>query len=250
MNPNEELFYGSETNFLLVGRNIFAAPDLRELRNLYRESLANALTLDLDPSTLGRIQLGVAPDAVRLRSEWNEIWKKADLSKMWKVVPRFTQVTFPPMLRTLKTRQGEVPWHQDEAYMISLGKRGHREIITCFVPLDDDPHNHPSLEFSLNPTQEAIPHVERDGFSANRFDLAESVKVGLSPPIRFDLDLGDCLIFGKHVLHRTSFRPFAARTSIEFRLTTLDARIAGKDYFDLKSMRFYKNEEQTGHAKI
>lgn len=186
-------------------------------------------------------EVGVAPDMLRLNEEWYEIWKQADLSKFRRHAADFSEVIFPPQIRTVREPRAMVPWHQDATYMEALGKRGHSEVITCFVPLDDDAENRPTLQFCIDPAQRAVPAMRLDT-DFNQFDLAEADRPPPEKCRTFLLNLGDAFVFGKHVLHRTyaASEAFRERTSMEFRLTTARARVPGKDYFSLETMRFYR----------
>ena len=73
----------------------------------------------------------------------------------------------------------------------------------------------------------------------NQFDLPDGQKPKAAQ--RFELSLGDAFVFGQHVLHRSynGGPPNAERTSMEFRITTRDCAIAGKDYYDLQKGHWY-----------
>ena len=116
--------------------------------------------------------------------------------------------------------------------------------ITCFLPLEEHLRDKPNLEFQLNPSQEVVEHVERPDVKINKFDLPEGCQPDAENCFTYDLVLGDVAIFGKLVLHRTCYPTgeFSPRTSMEFRLTTRDSLIDGKDYFDLRAKKFYLKE--------
>ena len=189
---------------------------------------------------------GVAPDAVRVDRRWYEIWERADLSPFLAKCLGFDQMVFPPQIRHVRKPTHFVPWHQDIAYQISMGLRGHKEVATCFVPLDDEPSRHTTLEFALRKRQEARPHIDA-GIFHNALKNASFKKT-----VAFDLRLGDFLFFGALIPHRTFRKPYhrEERLSMEFRVTRRAAVIPGKDYFDLKTRRFYLSRREDTDAQI
>ena len=171
MSERHEIFYHSEENFLIAARQIFAPERLRSLREKIQQKRE---AMD-DPEERAD-RFGVASNEVRVDPQWFFIWEEADREVLQRYVPTYTHITFPPMIRTVSSYQAFVPWHQDQAYVRAMGSRGHGKIITCFVPLDEDPWVRPTLEFSLNPHQQPIEHIKRHDQYINQFDLEEKDK--------------------------------------------------------------------------
>jgi hypothetical protein len=191
----------------------------------------------------GAVRYGIAVDEVRLDEEWFRPFDNANLADFYRLVPQFSQITFPPMIRTVKDRESFVPWHQDSRYISdSKGLSAHEETITCFVPLNENPDDHPSLEFFLCEHQAVEAHVERRGETYNKFDLPRDRYPTPDSCIRPKLALGDAIVFGMNTLHRTFSRKdvFRPRYSIEYRLTRLLDTKVGKDYYDVNKRTFYK----------
>jgi hypothetical protein len=235
----EEILYGSPANFLIVARGLFPSERLRAVRRAIDAAIA--ANRDDDERARRARTVGVAPDAVRLNREWYSIWSAARAELFARRVPQFTQIIFPPQIRNIRNVASLVPWHQDSAYMRSLGARGHSQVITCNVPLEESTAKRPSVEFAVNLKQTAIEHLVLDGAAINQFDLREADKPDPHSVRRFELCLGDAFIFGQDVLHRSynDGPADAERTSMEFRLTTRGGVIAGKDYYDLERGAWY-----------
>lgn len=236
---SEEVLFVSPANFLIVARGLFDAAELRDVRTAIDAANAGSRADD-DRSRTAR-SVGVAPDAVRLNRDWYAIWRNANPQLFKRRAPQFTQISFPPQIRTIRNRASLVPWHQDSAYMRALGARGHKRVITCFVPLEESTASRPSVEFSVNAKQGAVDHLVREGTAINQFDLPDEQKPDPGQVRRFELRLGDAFVFGQDVLHRSyNDGPASAeRTSMEFRITTRDAVIPGKDYYDLERRAWY-----------
>jgi hypothetical protein len=237
--PAEDILFVSAQNFLIVARGLFDPERLRELRRTIDAATA-ACRADDDRARIART-VGVAPDPVRLNRDWYSIWREARAELFTSRVPEFTQIIFPPQIRTIRNAASLVPWHQDSAYMRHLGLRGHSEVITCFVPLEESTAGRPSVEFAVDRRQGAVAHLIREGVAINQFDLAEESRPDERSVRRFELRLGDAFVFGQDVLHRSynDGLPTAERTSMEFRITTRRAVIAGKDYYDLEKGAWY-----------
>jgi len=189
-------------------------------------------------------ELGIAPDKVRLHQDYYEIWKTVNLKEVDPGLEKFDKILFPPQVRTVRDRKSFVPWHQDEAYMLALGPAAPKEVITVFLPLNDNPKQHPSLVFAHHPNQGTVAHITRPGYLLNSFDLPTMEKPDPSACLTPELQFGDVYIFGKHVLHQTWFpnEAFEPRLSMEFRVTTAASMISGKDYYDLKTHSFVLKE--------
>jgi hypothetical protein len=234
-----ETYFVSPENFLFVARGMFDPAELRALRVEIDGALAASRAGD-ERSRIARAA-GVAPDEVRLNQGWYRIWKRARVDLFTNLAPQFTQIIFPPQIRTVRGSASLVPWHQDAAYMKALGDRGHRSVITCFLPLEESTAGKPLIEFALHGEQGPAAHVIREDAQINKFDLPESDKPAAESCKRFDLALGDAFVFGQYVLHRTYAvdDPNQSRTSMEFRLTTKECLIRGKDYYDLEQASWH-----------
>src|SRR5260221_10195442 len=234
-----EVLFASPANFLIVARGLFDSLELRALRSSLERASA-ASDADDQRARIART-VGVAPDWVRLNRDWYSIWRKARIELFARRLPEFTHVVFPPQIRTIRNQASLVPWHQDSAYMRALGARGHKRVITCFVPLEDCTASRPSVEFSVNAKQGAVDHLVREGAAINQFDLPDEQRPEPGQVRRIELRLGDAFVFGQDVLHRSynDGPPSAERTSMEFRIAARDAVIPGKDYYDLERGTWY-----------
>lgn len=175
---------------------------------------------------------GEGSDALRLDPTWMDAWRNPSRA-LREALGDATWVAFPPQVRSVAASHHLVPWHQDVAYQRLLGPRGHERHVTCFVPLDEEPTGRPTVEFVVGRFAE-LPHDAAAGFGAGLPDAPAG------PHALFDLTLGDALVFGDLVPHR-SFVPDPRRPerrSLEFRLVRPCDAIAGKDYFDIASGAF------------
>lgn len=228
---------------MFVARELFPAEVIRSFRRQIQEKISHAESANSEREKNGE-SLGIAPDSVRLNFDWYDIWKHANLDMIQKIIPEYEFIIFPPTIRTVFEYKGFVPWHQDMAYIKAMGKRAHPEVATCFLPIDDDPYNRPTVEFSFNPQQKAVNHIERPGYLTNQFDLPDEIKPRENQTMTFDLNIGDAIIFGQLVLHRTHFpaKQFPPRNSVEFRFTKQKHLIPGKDYFSFENREFMQFE--------
>ena len=234
----QHIVYHNEQNFLFVIRQFFVPAELRALRERIG-ILEQQIQAHSERDRIAAA-VGIAPDALRLKPEWFDIWKSAKLCLLQEYIPQFSQVIYPLQIRTVKDRKSFTHWHQDRTYMLALGARAHHKIATCFVPLDEEPDLHPTVQFCLFPKQESQPHLQKADVQINQFYIPES-SLPLTDIQTYSLELGDVLVFGQWVIHRTFFHEetFPLRHSLEFRLTTPEERIQGKDYFDLHTHEFY-----------
>ena len=181
---------------------------------------------------------GELSDHARMQDVWWDVWRRP-LSKpnLTKILEPFIWVTFPLQVRSITSGEGQrTPWHQDAGFIKLLPpERQHARIITVFVPLEEDPSSHSTLEFSLenidHPTE--LTHKAKDNFGAG---------LDCDPKDRFHkkLSLGDALVFGDLTLHRTFTPPNCRleRRSLEFRLCMPSDGLREKDYFDITSGMF------------
>lgn len=183
---------------------------------------------------------GECSDAIRLDTAWFKAWENLPSSSIEAMRP-FTWLFYPPQVRVVKKEANEVKWHQDYGFVLAMGPlKVHRQIITCFVPIDDDPTNRVTLQF----TQDEPDFIEHEPTS-NGF-AAGLEKVDFKNTFHYSLSLGDCIIFGDFVPHRTYAPPGALwqRKSFEFRAISPDDALENKDYFDIeKSIFVRKNGE-------
>ncbi|MBY0279688.1 phytanoyl-CoA dioxygenase family protein [Candidatus Binatia bacterium] len=192
------------------------------------ERLAQAST-DRERTAIAR---GEGSDALRLDPTWMDAWRNPSRA-LREALGDATWVAFPPQVRSVAANHHLVPWHQDVAYQRLLGPRGHVRHVTCFVPLDEDPTRRPTVEFVVGRFAE-LPHDAAAGFGAGLPDAPSG------PHALFELTLGDALVFGDLVPHR-SFVPdprHPERRSLEFRIVRPCDAVAGKDYFDIASGQF------------
>src|SRR6266446_5364762 len=182
----QDVFFDDETNFVQVLRALLDPTVLRRMRGeiLAAEQFSG-------PSLNPRAETqGVAQDALRVDRRWYEVWRGVDLAPLLQACRGYDQMIFPPQIRHVRTPTHFVPWHQDIAYQMSMGPRGHRRVMTCFVPLDDEPARHPTIEFALTLQQEPRPHVDGGIFHNVLPDASfDETRV-------FELNLGDVLLFG------------------------------------------------------
>lgn len=179
--------------------------------------------------------IGASQDSIRLQKCWYDIWHNPS-QVLLDAVGAFTYVTYPLQIRHVEKLDHIVPWHQDIGYMRLL-PRMHKEIITCWVPVENNPSLHSSLEFAPGRWPELQHH-------SGEFHGAYIDKT-FNNAISFNLSLGDAIVFGDHVPHRTlmSNKLFRTRRSFEIRLTKPEHALPGKDYFNVLSGKFIKTQE-------
>jgi len=184
------------------------------------------------------INNGTASDALRMDSRWYDVWCGLT-PQMIEVFSPYTWVIFPPMIRIVREQNHLVPWHQDIGYMRLLGARGHNQIITCFIPIDKEPSKHTTLQFALDELPE-LEHVSTTDYRGVGIKDANFSKLEY-----YELELGDCLVFGDLAAHRTFVPPNARleRRSLEFRLTQPNMALSNKDYFDIESSTFIHTDD-------
>jgi hypothetical protein len=174
------------------------------------------------------VSRGVTTDALRMDPVWFEIWRELPEASR-KALGPFCWVIFPPQVRILRQLPHCVPWHQDIAYQRLLGSRCHWRVITCFIPLDENPWERATVEFGPSEEHE-VQHVPMGMYEAGiPRDSLDGWHYLLRP--------GDCLLFGDYAIHRT-FLPKDAvleRRSLELRLVRRQDALDVKDYFDVDS---------------
>lgn len=213
-------------------RGVMDPAVLRALRAYLESMSANARAQAATERERRAIARGESSDALRLDPRWFDAFRDPSATLL-DVLGDSTWVAYPPQVRSVRASHHHVPWHQDVAYQRLLGPRGHERHVTCFVPLDEEPQQRPSLQFAVG-TYGELPHVARDGFGAGLDEEPQG------PRARFELALGDALVFGDLVPHRT-ITPDPARPerrSLEFRLVRPCDAVAHKDYFDVRRGEF------------
>jgi hypothetical protein len=175
-------------------------------------------------------RIGAATDAMRLDQRWYDVWRDPKLAQ---VFHPFEWVTYPVQIRHVDREAHLVPWHQDIGYM-RLMPRPHNRVITCFIPLEEQPSHTSTLEF-VKGSHPGYPHHPQG-------DHGAAILEPEGERIRFDLAFGDAIVFGDHVPHRTvpGGTGRIARRSFEFRLVLPGDALPDKDYFDLSKSAFVR----------
>jgi hypothetical protein len=182
------------------------------------------------------VRIGATTDALRMDPVWYKLWCDWTDERINRLRP-YTWVIYPVLIRHIHASGQEVPWHQDASYQRLLGPRGHRQIVTCFAPLEYEPAKHATVECARG-----------------QFPMMEHVTVGdhgacvvdatFADRIHYQLALGDALVFGDLVPHRTVVPPGASleRRSFEFRLVMPADALPDKDYFDIETGAFVRGD--------
>ena len=179
------------------------------------------------------INRGEMSDFVRLNTVWYKIYKK-NFIFLKKILP-YSYVMYPPQIRNVRKKLDKVPWHQDRAYMKLLGKKAPKKTITCFVPLNENPKNHSSIEFAILKNKKVLNHEKIGLFN-------KGIKIKIDKKKRFNLSLGDALVFDDRILHRTYFKKKNSenRFSLEFRMTSKELLTKKKDFYSIEKDRIIK----------
>lgn len=185
------------------------------------------------------VAIGASSDLMRMDPRWYDVWRNPQTQLLNNIDP-YTWIIFPPQVRYVHAISHLVPWHQDIGYQRLLGPRAHSRFITCFLPLDENPTCHSTLQFS----REELPELTHTQINAHGAVLE---KANFSQLEHYSLNLGDCLIFGDLALHHTFVPDNAAieRYSFEFRLVCPEDALDNKDYFDVKSGLFVRTDGST-----
>ena len=215
-------------------RGVFDPVLLRELRRYQSARAAENAQSSMSAREQAAVSRGESSDAVRMDEKWYSVWlnPKHDLRD---AIGEFTRVTYPVQVRHVREVRHNVPWHQDIGYIKLLGARAHAQIITCFIPLEEEPACCTTLQFAKGDRAE-ISHLPTGLFGAG-------VQLGLDvETFWYQLELGDALVFGDWALHRTWTPPAGRveRRSLEFRLIRTRDSMPGRDYFDISEGRFIK----------
>ncbi len=182
------------------------------------------------------LKLGAGTDALRMDPRWYEVWREFSSELMTAIRP-YTWVVFPVQVRLVQSKKHLVPWHQDVGYQKILGTGGHKRIMTCWIPMNEIPFRHSTLQFALDENSQ-LAHTPLYGHGAG---LARQEWTSVK---HYDLEFGDCLLFGDLTIHRTFVpeRCTLARRSLEFRLVCPDDAIEGKDYFNILEGQFVRTD--------
>tara|TARA_A100001388_G_C28770024_1_gene503259 strand:+ start:1807 stop:2496 length:690 start_codon:yes stop_codon:yes gene_type:complete len=226
----ENIFFHTTSNFLFVLRDFFDIDILKSRQSKITSS-----------DSIG--ELGIYEDSFRVQKTWYEIWNEKTLPNE---IKKFTQVIFPPQIRKLQDVKCNVPWHQDWMYLSKkiMPEKPHEDFCVCFIPFNDYPTQYPTVEFVNNPSQGKLKHKQKFESKFNSFFLDDKFYDICS----FELNFGDALIFGNQVVHRTCVKEGHkhGRLSQEFRITTDESRLVGKDYYDLNKNKldiYFKDKD-------
>jgi hypothetical protein len=221
--------------FFMHVRGMFSPEAVARVRQHLREVEHQRQAMAGSERERRAVSQGVGSDALRMDPAWFEIWKSPS-QRLLEAIGPFRWISFPPQVRTLREQRHFVPWHQDIAYQQLLKDRGHKRVITCFVPLDEAPAERTTLEFCA--TEEIqFPHEADEVYGGVGIggDGASALQVGGRQ--HFLLECGDALVFGDLAVHRTYTPPNGVlqRSSLENRLVRAEDALDDKDYFDIES---------------
>jgi ectoine hydroxylase-related dioxygenase (phytanoyl-CoA dioxygenase family) len=221
----------------------------KALLSFLREKIVNEVK-DHDLNSVsdrekGAILRGESSDKQRMQSVWYDVWRNhSSIDRLLSVVHPFNYVMFPVQVRQVKASDHHVPWHQDIGYMLLLGDKAPKQVITCFIPLEENPADCTTLQFCLDNVNDEHPKTLKHDI-VNAFG-AGIVDKNFNELTHFNLNLGDALIFGDHIIHRT-FLPEGCkpnRRSLEFRLLKKEHLLPNRDYFDIAERKFIKTNEK------
>lgn len=217
-----------QSSFPIHIKKAFPKSQIRELRRIVEQE-EKTRELLTEP-TLKFNDSGIAPNDLRLRQTWWELWNHANQVIINKL-GSFSYGIYPSQIRHIKSEDEKthVPWHQDIGYVRQM-KVVHHSFLTCFVPLDPDPYNRTTLEFSKDRTAE-LPHKTISSYGIGLEN------VNLTDTYHFLLEEGDLILFDHLTIHRT-MRPkncLGDRCSLEFRFVQDTELKQNKDYWDLQN---------------
>ena len=113
----------------------------------------------------------------------------------------------------------------------TIRQESSKKTITCFVPLNENPKNHSSIEFAILKNKKVLNHEKIGLFN-------KGIKIKIDKKKRFNLSLGDALVFDDRILHRTYFKKKNSenRFSLEFRMTSKELLTKKKTFIQLKKI--------------
>lgn len=230
------MFPSDDRSFVRHEQGLFDPAVMRRVRAHYDAIEAERLARIADQVDAERVEVGAATKALRFDPMWHEPWVHAPADVADRLRP-FTWLTFPIQLRHITENSHLVPWHQDIAYALRM-PRQHRQLITCFTPLEPNPAEVSGLAFALG-SFDLLEHVARPGHGA----CIENIE--FENVVTFDLALGDCMAFGDHSPHVTTPGKDGKfnRRSFEYRLIMPQDALPDKDYFDIERRVFIRNGE-------
>lgn len=231
---NDMIEKKQERTFCKCGKALFDEELLVNLRTCFMD-IYNKRILETETDREKKAVIrGETTDSIRLDTRWYHLWLNPSERLLESIRP-FTWAIYPPQLRFIQQENHEVRWHQDYGFVNAMGNdKAHKQIITCFIPWDDDPYNRVTVQFAKGIFNSLIEHKP----SSNGF--AASLDCDFEDVYYYDMDLGDCAIFGDYVPHRT-FAPEDTlwnRKSFEFRLIKPNDAKDNKDYFDIEKGSF------------
>ncbi|WP_341913727.1 phytanoyl-CoA dioxygenase family protein [Ferrovibrio terrae] len=208
-------------------RGMFDVATLRQVREHFDAVEHDRQAQVKNDTERQRLRIGASTDAFRADPVWYDVWRNASPILIERMRP-FTWLLYPVMIRHITEQAHLVPWHQDIGYVRRMA-RVHRQLVTCFVPLEYKPAEASSLEFAVGDFPE-FEHVTME-------DHGAGINREFKDTVSFSLDFGDALVFGDHTPHRTTRGPDGSvqRRSFEYRGIMPADALPGKDYFDIES---------------
>ena len=224
-------------NFFQHAKNFFNPSTLQRLRKDLIKLETQVGTETASEREKMAVYRGETPDAIRLDTRWLDLWRD-NTQELLKLIRPFTWVIYPVQVRHMRSSPQMVPWHQDLAFQKALGTKAHSRVITVFVPLDEDPYRRSTVQFAEDKVLNYMEHIPMNNFAAG-LDGVDFKQLK-----HFQLQQGDCLVFGDYCPHRT-FIPEGVeveRATIEFRMIRPQDAIEDKDYFDIESGMFIRKD--------
>lgn len=226
----------SSHHVLIHVKHAFDPNILTSAKKRILDGIGRCEDLSLTEREQNAVLRGEAPDSLRLDTKNYDLWSNAS-NEMIQSLEDFHWIYYPPQFRNIQKEVQEVRWHQDAGFNKALGDKAHKQIMTCFIPLDEKPYERVTVQFS-----EEIHSFLEHAPTSNGF--AAGLERDFTDLIHFDLELGDAVLFGDYVPHRT-FAPedtIWQRSSFEFRLIRKADALGQKDYFDLLEKKFVQLE--------
>lgn len=225
--------------FVTPIHRLFKPALLKELREYFDSIEVGEFDKSLTEREQRWLSIGASTDALRMDPRWYDVWRNPT-PQMLDTIRPYTWIIFPPQVRHIREIPHLVPWHQDAAYEKLIEMGGHERLITCWIPFDDKPGRHSTLQFC----RDQLPELEHQAFGPHGAGLEV---LDCKNVEHWTLELGDCLLFGHLAAHRSYVPPGAQveRHSFEFRLVRPEDALANKDYFDVESGLFVRTDSST-----